>query len=86
MKKYLEEARRGFFADWVSTNSLPLPTIIDVPRCHQYNQLMFSPQGHEKMRRLLKCWVEANEHQVYWQGKPAGYRGPHLKAYDCRIY
>ncbi|CAO3573154.1 unnamed protein product [Mortierella alpina] len=41
---------------------------LDVPRCHQYNQLMFSPAGHEKMRRLLKCWVEANEHQVYWQG------------------
>ncbi|KAF9287339.1 hypothetical protein BGZ68_001947 [Mortierella alpina] len=41
---------------------------LDVPRCHQYNQLMFSPAGHEKMKRLLKCWVEANEHQVYWQG------------------
>ncbi|KAG0098866.1 hypothetical protein BGZ93_010019 [Podila epicladia] len=41
---------------------------LDVPRCHQYNQLMFSPAGHEKLRRLLKCWVEANEHQVYWQG------------------
>ncbi|KAF9586612.1 hypothetical protein BGW38_000986 [Lunasporangiospora selenospora] len=41
---------------------------LDVPRCHQYNQLMFSPAGHEKMKRLLKCWVEANEDQVYWQG------------------
>ncbi|KAF9126614.1 hypothetical protein BGW39_006484 [Mortierella sp. 14UC] len=41
---------------------------LDVPRCHQYNQLMFSPSGHEKMKRLLKCWVEANEHLVYWQG------------------
>ncbi|KAG0369896.1 rab-GTPase-TBC domain-containing protein [Gamsiella multidivaricata] len=41
---------------------------LDVPRCHQYNQLMFSPAGHEKMKRLLKCWVEANENQVYWQG------------------
>ncbi|KAF9114141.1 hypothetical protein BGX27_011569 [Mortierella sp. AM989] len=40
---------------------------LDVPRCHQYNQLMFSPAGHEKMKRLLKCWVEANENQVYWQ-------------------
>ncbi|KAF8985817.1 hypothetical protein BGZ46_001785 [Entomortierella lignicola] len=41
---------------------------LDVPRCHQYNQLMFSPAGHEKMKRLLKCWIEANENQVYWQG------------------
>ncbi|KAF9363314.1 hypothetical protein BGX34_004420 [Mortierella sp. NVP85] len=41
---------------------------LDVPRCHQYNQLMFSPAGHEKMKRLLKCWVEANENQAYWQG------------------
>ncbi|KAF9431168.1 hypothetical protein BGZ94_007619 [Podila epigama] len=41
---------------------------LDVPRCHQYNQLMFSQAGHEKLKRLLKCWVEANEHQVYWQG------------------
>ncbi|KAK3842941.1 MAG: rab-GTPase-TBC domain-containing protein [Linnemannia gamsii] len=41
---------------------------LDVPRCHQYNQLMFSPSGHEKMKRLLKCWVEANDHLVYWQG------------------
>ncbi|KAI8597710.1 rab-GTPase-TBC domain-containing protein [Dissophora ornata] len=41
---------------------------LDVPRCHQYNQLMFSPAGHEKMKRLLKCWIEANDHQVYWQG------------------
>ncbi|KAG0005164.1 hypothetical protein BGZ79_006502 [Entomortierella chlamydospora] len=41
---------------------------LDVPRCHQYNQLMFSPAGHEKMKRLLKCWVEANENLVYWQG------------------
>ncbi|ORZ08841.1 rab-GTPase-TBC domain-domain-containing protein [Lobosporangium transversale] len=41
---------------------------LDVPRCHQYNQLMFSPAGHEKMKRLLKCWVKANENQAYWQG------------------
>ncbi|KAF9976182.1 hypothetical protein BGZ73_009036 [Actinomortierella ambigua] len=41
---------------------------LDVPRCHQYNQLMFSQAGHEKLTRILKTWVEANELQAYWQG------------------
>ncbi|KAL1920907.1 uncharacterized protein VTP21DRAFT_11542 [Calcarisporiella thermophila] len=41
---------------------------VDVPRCHQYNELLCSPVGHEKLRRLLKCWVQANNRFVYWQG------------------
>ncbi|KAF9162698.1 hypothetical protein DFQ26_003303 [Actinomortierella ambigua] len=28
---------------------------------------MFSQAGHEKLTRILKTWVEANEHQAYWQ-------------------
>jgi len=40
----------------------------DVPRCHQYNQLLSSPIGHEKLRRLLKCFIAANNKLVYWQG------------------
>ncbi|KAI9017945.1 rab-GTPase-TBC domain-containing protein [Phycomyces nitens] len=41
---------------------------VDVPRCHQYNQLLASSVGHEKLRRLLKAWVSANRKLVYWQG------------------
>ncbi|RIA85387.1 hypothetical protein C1645_781994 [Glomus cerebriforme] len=43
---------------------------VDVPRCHQYNQLLSSPIGHEKLRRLLKCFIAANANNklVYWQG------------------
>ncbi|CAG8617058.1 3661_t:CDS:10 [Paraglomus brasilianum] len=41
---------------------------VDVPRCHQYNQLLSSPVGHEKLKRLLKCFIKANKTQVYWQG------------------
>ncbi|CAJ0749559.1 21924_t:CDS:10 [Entrophospora sp. SA101] len=41
---------------------------VDVPRCHQYHQLLSSPIGHEKLRRLLKCFITANSKLVYWQG------------------
>lgn len=41
---------------------------VDVPRCHQYNQVLASSTGHEKLRRLLKAWVSANTKFVYWQG------------------
>ncbi|ELR15717.1 TBC domain containing protein [Acanthamoeba castellanii str. Neff] len=42
---------------------------LDIPRCHQYNPLLASPEGHRKLRRLLKAWVLAQQgHQVYWQG------------------
>ncbi|ORE03284.1 RabGAP/TBC [Rhizopus microsporus var. microsporus] len=40
---------------------------VDVPRCHQYNQMLASSTGHEKLRRLLKSWVVANPSLVYWQ-------------------
>ncbi|KAI9257957.1 hypothetical protein BDA99DRAFT_440985 [Phascolomyces articulosus] len=41
---------------------------VNVPRCHQYNQLLASSAGHEKLRRLLKSWVSSNKNWVYWQG------------------
>ncbi|KAI8341702.1 rab-GTPase-TBC domain-containing protein [Chlamydoabsidia padenii] len=41
---------------------------MDVPRCHQYNQLLASSVGHDKLRRLLKAWVFANPDLTYWQG------------------
>lgn len=42
---------------------------VDIPRCHQYNDLMASPQGHEKLGRILKAWLNYNiDKYVYWQG------------------
>ncbi|KAL6043352.1 TBCK protein kinase [Balamuthia mandrillaris] len=41
---------------------------LDVPRCHQYHPLLSSPEGHRKLRRVLKAWVAANKDLVYWQG------------------
>ncbi|XP_055604984.1 TBC domain-containing protein kinase-like protein [Uranotaenia lowii] len=41
---------------------------VDIPRCHQYNELLSSPEGHSKLKRLLKAWVTAHPQYVYWQG------------------
>lgn len=41
---------------------------VDIPRCHQYDELLSSPEGHCKLKRLLKAWVQAHPQYVYWQG------------------
>ncbi|KAF7277775.1 hypothetical protein GWI33_009196 [Rhynchophorus ferrugineus] len=41
---------------------------VDIPRCHQYNELLSSTQGHKKLKRILKAWVYKNSQYVYWQG------------------
>ena len=41
---------------------------VDIPRCHQYNNLLASPEGHRKFKRVLKAWVATNPQYVYWQG------------------
>lgn len=41
---------------------------VDVPRCHQYDELLSSPEGHRKLKRLLKAWVTVHPQYVYWQG------------------
>uniref|UniRef100_A0A8D8B3J3 TBC domain-containing protein kinase-like protein n=3 Tax=Culex pipiens TaxID=7175 RepID=A0A8D8B3J3_CULPI len=41
---------------------------VDIPRCHQYNELLSSQEGHAKLKRLLKAWVTAHPQYVYWQG------------------
>jgi len=43
---------------------------VDIPRCHQYNELLASPQGHLKLTRILKTWLRKSEPlgYVYWQG------------------
>lgn len=40
---------------------------VDIPRCHQYDQLLCSPVAHVKFRRLLKAWVSSHPQYVYWQ-------------------
>uniref|UniRef100_A0A673W534 TBC1 domain containing kinase n=1 Tax=Salmo trutta TaxID=8032 RepID=A0A673W534_SALTR len=49
----------------------PIPTDrqieVDIPRCHQYDELLSSPQGHRKFRRVLKAWVVSHPDLVYWQ-------------------
>ncbi|XP_049820096.1 TBC domain-containing protein kinase-like protein [Aethina tumida] len=41
---------------------------VDIPRCHQYNELLSSSEGHRKLKRILKAWVYKNSQYVYWQG------------------
>ena len=41
---------------------------VDIPRCHQYDELLSSPEGHRKLKRLLKAWVTSHPQYVYWQG------------------
>ncbi|KAF7997420.1 hypothetical protein HCN44_005991 [Aphidius gifuensis] len=41
---------------------------VDIPRCHQYSELLSSGTGHKKLQRILKAWVKDNSHYVYWQG------------------
>lgn len=41
---------------------------VDIPRCHQYDELLSSPQGHAKFARVLKAWVVSHPRLVYWQG------------------
>ncbi|KAM4707587.1 TBC domain-containing protein kinase-like protein isoform 2-T2 [Discoglossus pictus] len=49
----------------------PIPTDrqieVDIPRCHQYDELLSSPEGHAKFRRVLKAWVVSHPNLVYWQ-------------------
>ncbi|CAJ0609455.1 unnamed protein product [Cylicocyclus nassatus] len=41
---------------------------VDIPRCHQYEELMTSPAAHYGLRRILKAWLVRNPQYVYWQG------------------
>ncbi|KAJ3084981.1 hypothetical protein HK102_000429 [Quaeritorhiza haematococci] len=42
---------------------------LDIPRCHQYNDLLSSHVGHTKLKRVLKAWNSSEKGRlVYWQG------------------
>ncbi|KAI8996697.1 hypothetical protein BC832DRAFT_595439 [Gaertneriomyces semiglobifer] len=55
--------------DEVVDDNLDRQLALDIPRCHQYNELLSSPTGHSKLKRLLRSWaaMEADCY-VYWQG------------------
>ena len=42
---------------------------VDIPRCHQCNELLASPESHRKLKRVLGAWVSDNPGLVYWQVK-----------------
>eukprot|EP01122_Echinamoeba_exundans_P012881 TRINITY_DN550_c0_g5_i2.p1 TRINITY_DN550_c0_g5~~TRINITY_DN550_c0_g5_i2.p1 ORF type:complete len:946 (-),score=79.65 TRINITY_DN550_c0_g5_i2:24-2861(-) len=41
---------------------------LDIPRCHQYHELLSSPLGHRRFKNILKAWVANNPSLSYWQG------------------
>lgn len=41
---------------------------VDIPRCHQYNDLLSSSVAHKKLKRVLKAWLVSHPNYVYWQG------------------
>ncbi|CAI8006071.1 TBC domain-containing protein kinase-like protein, partial [Geodia barretti] len=41
---------------------------VDIPRCHQYDTLLSSRDGHCKFKRILKAWIGSHPALVYWQG------------------
>eukprot|EP00794_Sanderia_malayensis_P007217 gene7217-8025_t len=54
--------------DKVSVTSTDRQIEVDIPRCHQYNQLLSSPTAHGKFKRILKAWVVSHPKLTYWQG------------------
>lgn len=46
----------------------PFQIEVDIPRCHQYVELLASPEGHAKFKRVLKAWISEHKQYVYWQG------------------
>ncbi|KAI3386877.1 hypothetical protein SNEBB_004521 [Seison nebaliae] len=41
---------------------------VDVPRCHQYDELMASPTAHQILKRILLSWCVSHDGLTYWQG------------------
>ena len=34
---------------------------VDIPRCHQYDELLSSPEGHRTMKNVLKVMMKFSE-------------------------
>uniref|UniRef100_A0A1I7ZAU9 TBC domain-containing protein kinase-like protein n=1 Tax=Steinernema glaseri TaxID=37863 RepID=A0A1I7ZAU9_9BILA len=59
---------RFFGIDTISEQPSDRQLQVDIPRCHQYEELMTSPAAHRKLKSLLKAWLFKHPHYVYWQG------------------
>ncbi|KHJ99896.1 TBC domain protein [Oesophagostomum dentatum] len=57
-----------FLCDTLAVHVSDRQLDVDIPRCHQYEELMTSPAAHYGLRRLLKAWLVSNPQYVYWQG------------------
>jgi TBC domain-containing protein kinase-like protein len=41
---------------------------VDIPRCHQYDELMLTSAAHYKLKQILKSWLWSEKKYTYWQG------------------
>uniref|UniRef100_A0AAF5RT77 TBCK protein kinase n=1 Tax=Wuchereria bancrofti TaxID=6293 RepID=A0AAF5RT77_WUCBA len=65
---YWDIEKRFIAIDTFSPHSSDRQLLVDIPRCHQYDDLMASSIAHRKLKRLLKTWLLLHENYVYWQG------------------
>ena len=54
--------------DKVSVTPTDRQIEVDIPRCHQYSDLLSSEKAHQTLKNVLKAWVMSHPHLVYWQG------------------
>ncbi|KAL3119670.1 hypothetical protein niasHT_006756 [Heterodera trifolii] len=56
--------------DTFSEHSADRQLQVDIPRCHQYDELMASPMAHHRMKLLIKALLVSRQDDdfVYWQG------------------
>ncbi|KAI6189274.1 hypothetical protein M3Y98_00445300 [Aphelenchoides besseyi] len=64
-----EEALEEFTqCDCISEQVSDRQLQVDIPRCHQYDELMATPAAHYKLKQILKSWLSYEKKYVYWQG------------------
>ncbi|KAI6226486.1 hypothetical protein M3Y99_01287500 [Aphelenchoides fujianensis] len=64
-----EEAEAEFAqCDCISEQASDRQLQVDIPRCHQYDELMATPAAHYKLKQILKSWLSCEKKYVYWQG------------------
>ena len=54
--------------DKVTESPIDRQIEVDIPRCHQYNVYLASSEGHIKLKRILKAFLNTKDDLVYWQG------------------
>uniref|UniRef100_A0A1I8BY89 Rab-GAP TBC domain-containing protein n=1 Tax=Meloidogyne hapla TaxID=6305 RepID=A0A1I8BY89_MELHA len=61
--------QRFYALDTFSEHSSDRQLQVDIPRCHQYDELMSSPLAHHQLKILLKALLVSRKDEfVYWQG------------------